>query len=173
MRPLWLLFLMVVTVTATSDKPILIIVSYDAFRYNYVDRNLTEYMAFLKQYGTSARFIRNIFPTKTFPNHHSIATGVYPEVHGVVGNSFYDPDLKKTVGISDPKNMYNYNPDALPIWVSMIKYFIIAKVLVKIISYGFNLKYFPLILFINELWKKYFEVIFKNVNKGLSLGYCI
>lgn len=31
------------------------------------------------------------FPTKTFPNHYSIVTGLYPESHGIVANQFYDP----------------------------------------------------------------------------------
>ena len=38
------------------------------------------------------------FPTKTFPNHYSIATGLYPDHHGLVNNSFYAPDLDLFTG---------------------------------------------------------------------------
>src|SRR5690606_16095336 len=43
------------------------------------------------------------YPSKTFPNHYTIATGLYPESHGIVDNGAYDPsispqfeDFKKT-----------------------------------------------------------------------------
>jgi predicted AlkP superfamily pyrophosphatase or phosphodiesterase len=31
----------------------------------------------------------------TFPNHWTLATGLYPESHGIVANEFYDPALEK------------------------------------------------------------------------------
>ncbi len=42
-----------------------------------------------------------VFPTKTFPNHYSIVTGLYPAEHGIVGNSMYDPELDDTFTIRD------------------------------------------------------------------------
>lgn len=111
-----LIILSISCVLSISDHPILIVVSYDAFRYNYFNKNATPFLVQLKTEGTTVDYLTNIFPTKTFPNHHSIATGVYPEIHGVVGNSFYDPQLQRTVNIS--AEMYNYNNDKiLPIWV--------------------------------------------------------
>lgn len=41
------------------------------------------------------------YPTKTFPNHYSIATGLYPDHHGIVQNSFYDPNLDRTFRMGD------------------------------------------------------------------------
>ncbi|KAI8968546.1 alkaline-phosphatase-like protein [Mycotypha africana] len=35
------------------------------------------------------------FPSITFPNHWTLATGLYPEAHGIVANEFYDPALKE------------------------------------------------------------------------------
>lgn len=61
-------------VTGKSDQ-ILIVVSYDAFRNEYFDRNVTNYMNELRFNNTYSDYMRNVFPTKTFPNHHSIATG--------------------------------------------------------------------------------------------------
>lgn len=108
------LFSYVYTVT---QHPLLIIVSYDAFRYNYFAKNATPYMLNLKNEGTTADYLVNVFPTKTFPNHHSIATGVYPETHGVVGNNFYDPKLKRLVEMS--YEMYHYTDEIVPIWVRL------------------------------------------------------
>lgn len=103
-------------VLSVSQHPVLIVVSYDAFRYNFFAKGLTPHMSSLRKEGTYAEYLENVFPTKTFPNHHSIATGIYPETHGVVDNLFYDPKLHKTVKIS--AEMYNYNENVLPIWVS-------------------------------------------------------
>lgn len=36
------------------------------------------------------------YPSLTFPNHYTIVTGLYPEHHGIVANSFWDPDRKQT-----------------------------------------------------------------------------
>jgi predicted AlkP superfamily pyrophosphatase or phosphodiesterase len=45
------------------------------------------------------------FPTKTFPNHYSIITGLYPESHGIVGNVFYDPELNRQFSLYDSVGM--------------------------------------------------------------------
>lgn len=114
---IFLCCLLFLSVHSVSDQPILIIISYDAFRYNYFDKNATPFLSEIRKKGTTADYLVNVFPTKTFPNHHSIATGVYPEVHGVVGNEMYDPITKKKITILNPE-MYNYNKNLLPIWVS-------------------------------------------------------
>ncbi|XP_065160504.1 bis(5'-adenosyl)-triphosphatase enpp4-like isoform X2 [Atheta coriaria] len=101
-------------VTCISQHPVLIVVSYDAFRYNYFEKNGSLYMDKLRKEGTYADYMLNVFPTKTFPNHHSIATGLYPESHGVVGNSFYDPKLKRVIKMSE--EMWRFRDDIIPIW---------------------------------------------------------
>lgn len=73
-------------------------------------------MELIRHKGVYADYLTNVFPTKTFPNHHSIATGLYAEVHGVIGNSFYDPEYKKI--IKQGFEMYHYNDHIKPIWVS-------------------------------------------------------
>ncbi|XP_017786314.1 PREDICTED: bis(5'-adenosyl)-triphosphatase enpp4-like [Nicrophorus vespilloides] len=102
-------------VVSVSQHPVLLIVSYDAFRYNYFDKNGSRYMEKLRKEGTYADYMINVFPTKTFPNHHSIATGLFAESHGVVDNSFHDPKLKEFISIKNEK-MWHYNDDILPIW---------------------------------------------------------
>ncbi|XP_076297014.1 bis(5'-adenosyl)-triphosphatase enpp4 isoform X1 [Lasioglossum baleicum] len=97
-----------------SQHPKLLVVSYDAFRYDYFNRNLTPFMNKLKHESTHADYIRNIFVTKTFPNHHSMATGLYAESHGVVDSEYYDPVSGNTTKFS--YNLYHYNNGVLPIW---------------------------------------------------------
>lgn len=97
-----------------KNHDVLIIISYDAFRNEYFQRNLTNNMLKFKRSGTTANYINNIFPTKTFPNHHTIATGLYPEVHGVLGNTLYDNILGP---LSLSYNLYHYRDDIEPIWV--------------------------------------------------------
>lgn len=98
-----------------SPHPILIIVSYDGFRHDYLQANNTPNLLKLRQQGTYAEYVHSVFPTKSFPNHFTIATGLYPETHGVVGNSFYDPDLKKIVKIEP--DMFSQKKDVIPIWL--------------------------------------------------------
>lgn len=89
--------------------------SYDAFRNEYFDRNVTDFTNSLRHNFTSAKFLRNVFPTKTFPNHHSIATGVYPEDHGVMANKLFDFTLQRPLNYS--YELFHYEGKIKPIWI--------------------------------------------------------
>ncbi|KAJ9598240.1 hypothetical protein L9F63_011061, partial [Diploptera punctata] len=58
--------------------------------------------------------MRNVFITKTFTNHHSIATGLYAETHGVLGNSVYDPKYKKVLNYG--YDLWHFTEEITPIW---------------------------------------------------------
>ncbi|XP_053678141.1 DDB1- and CUL4-associated factor 6-like [Anopheles nili] len=96
-----------------GEAPVLIIVSYDGFRTEYLQRNSTSYMNELRHNGTTSAYLRNVFPTKTFPNHHSIATGVYPNVHGVLSSTLYD---SQQGDLNYSYELYHFNPTIMPIW---------------------------------------------------------
>ena len=69
-------------------------ISFDGFRSDYLDWYNTPNMdEFMKERVRSEGLIP-IFVSKTFPNHYSIATGLYAENHGLIGNNFYDPILE-------------------------------------------------------------------------------
>ena len=73
------------------QKPSLVIVSFDGVRADYLDRfDLPNFRRVMTR-GARARSMRPVFPTITFPNHYSLVTGLYPEHHGIVENSFFDP----------------------------------------------------------------------------------
>ena len=82
-----------------EKEPIVILISLDGFRYDYVERfkpqNLTQFIS----EGVAAESMMPSFPSKTFPNHYTIATGLKPEHHGLVDNSFYDPEKNLTYAI--------------------------------------------------------------------------
>ena len=69
----------------------MILISLDGYRWDYTDRFKPENLVEFIQEGTAAAAMVPSFPTKTFPNHYTIATGMLPENHGLVNNTFYDP----------------------------------------------------------------------------------
>ncbi|XP_068207245.1 venom phosphodiesterase-like isoform X2 [Palaemon carinicauda] len=72
-------------------QPPLILVSMDGFRAEYLIRGLTPTIAALARKGVRAPYMKPSYPTITFPNHYTIATGLYPPAHGIVANKFFDP----------------------------------------------------------------------------------
>lgn len=103
-------------VWGVSKHSALLVISYDAFRYDFINKSITPHLFELREHGTYADYLNNIFPTKTFPNHHSIATGLYAETHGVIGNHAYDFVSRKFLSVHDYE-MYHFNENIEPIWV--------------------------------------------------------
>lgn len=58
----------------TKLEPALMIVSYDGFKPEYLNWNKTPNFEKFRETGTSTEFLMPVFPTKTFPNHFTIAT---------------------------------------------------------------------------------------------------
>lgn len=75
---------------AEKRAPITILVSIDAFRADYLQRGLTPNLSALAHQGISAA-MRPSFPTKTFPNHYALVTGLRPDRNGIVANKMEDP----------------------------------------------------------------------------------
>lgn len=83
--------------------PTTLIISLDGFRADFLQRGLTPRLNAFVQEGVSPRFMLPSFPSVTFPNHYTLATGLYPESHGVVGNTFWDPELAADFYYTDPE----------------------------------------------------------------------
>jgi predicted AlkP superfamily pyrophosphatase or phosphodiesterase len=89
---------------AQLSKPYVVLVSLDGFRYDYAQRYGAKHLLALAARGASAsKGMLPVFPSLTFPNHYTIVTGLYPDHHGIVANSFYDPARKEKYSVSDPK----------------------------------------------------------------------
>jgi predicted AlkP superfamily pyrophosphatase or phosphodiesterase len=71
-------------------KPTVILISLDGFRYDYLDKFNPPTLKKLAKDGVRAKWMIPSFPTKTFPNHYTIATGLYPSHNGIVENNVYD-----------------------------------------------------------------------------------
>jgi len=76
---------------AQQDKPYVLLISLDGFRYDYPERDHAANLLALGKSGVRAKALIPSFPTTTFPNHFTIVTGLYPAHHGIVDNSFWDP----------------------------------------------------------------------------------
>jgi predicted AlkP superfamily pyrophosphatase or phosphodiesterase len=76
------------------DKPYLVLISLDGFRWDYQDLYDTPALDRIADNGVRAERMIPVFPTLTFPNHYSIATGLFPANHRLIGNTF--PNKSRT-----------------------------------------------------------------------------
>ena len=103
-------------------QPTVILVSLDGFRYDYLNRYRPANLNSLAASGVRARWMIPSFPSKTFPNHYTIATGLYPQDHGIVENNIYDPVFKAVFTLSDRQEVENGRWWlGEPIWVTAEK----------------------------------------------------
>ena len=81
---------------AQLDKHYVVLVSLDGFRYDYPKLYGASHLLAIGKRGASAPDgMIPSYPSLTFPNHYTLVTGLYPEHHGIVANSFYDPARKQ------------------------------------------------------------------------------
>ncbi len=81
-----------------------VLVSLDGFRFDYVDEHGAPHIKALAAAGATApEGMYPSYPSITFPNHLTLVTGLYPEHHGIVANSFYDPARGASYAMRDSK----------------------------------------------------------------------
>lgn len=98
----------------TAEKPYVLLISFDGLRWDlpakFQMKNLEKFGA----EGVKAKFLKPSYPSKTFPNHYSIVTGLYPDHHGIINNKFIDPKTQKAFALNiDAKfdgSFYGGNP---------------------------------------------------------------
>ncbi|WP_444820492.1 alkaline phosphatase family protein [Thermophagus sp. OGC60D27] len=78
-----------------------VMLSLDGFRWDYSTMYHTPVLDSIAQNGTKAKTLIPSFPTKTFPNHYSIVTGLYPDHHGLINNNFFNTAIGREYKISD------------------------------------------------------------------------
>ena len=93
--------------TYPQNGKYIILISFDAFRWDYPDRGLTPNLDFIKNNGVKALSLKPCFPSKTFPNHYSIVTGLYPQNHGIIANNIMDPANGNIFKLSDTSAVRN------------------------------------------------------------------
>ena len=74
------------------DAPYVVLISFDGFRHDYMEMHDAPNFQRVAASGVRADAMIPAFPTKTFPTHYTVATGMYAENHGLVGNRYWDPE---------------------------------------------------------------------------------
>lgn len=101
-----------------QQKPYVIMISADGFRYDFADKYQAENLLTLREQGVEAESMLPSFPSKTFPNHYTIVTGMYPARHGLINNNFYDPQRKESYSMRDRDKVEDGSwYGGLPLWV--------------------------------------------------------
>ncbi len=103
---------------AAQNAHYVVLVSLDGFRWDYAKRDGATHLLALGKKGVWApEGMIPSYPSLTFPNHFTIVTGLYPEHHGLVANSFYDETKQARYAINDPQAVTDGSWYAgLPIW---------------------------------------------------------
>ncbi|SMO93322.1 ectonucleotide pyrophosphatase/phosphodiesterase [Gracilimonas mengyeensis] len=110
------------TPSTQTEPNKLLLVSFDGFRVDYLSKTDTPNFDKLVSSGVVSEGMIPIFPSKTFPNHYAIATGLYPENSGFVGNNMYDAEMGKSFSIGNREAVENadwYGGE--PIWNTLEK----------------------------------------------------
>lgn len=107
------LALLLAPALARAGEPTVILLSLDGVRHDYPDLGDFPALARMAREGARAEGLVPVFPSLTFPNHVSLATGTYPDRHGIVANSFLDRR----------RGLFHYSGDASwieaePLWVA-------------------------------------------------------
>ncbi|XP_006885086.1 PREDICTED: ectonucleotide pyrophosphatase/phosphodiesterase family member 3-like [Elephantulus edwardii] len=102
------------------DLPPVILFSMDGFRAEYLQtwHTLMPNINKLKTCGIHSKYMRAVYPTKTFPNHYTIVTGLYPESHGIIDNNMYDVNLNKNFSLSSSEQKNSAWWGGQPIWLT-------------------------------------------------------
>ena len=98
-----------------------VIISLDGSRWDYADYYDMPFFDSLATVGVKARMEAS-FPSSTFPNHYTMATGLVPDHHGLVNNSFWNPDTEHGYSLGDPESRYDpryYGGE--PVWITAQK----------------------------------------------------
>jgi len=101
-----------------ESRHYVVLVSLDGFGWDYAKRdNAAHLLALAKQGVWAPQGMLPSYPSLTFPNHFTIVTGLYPEHHGIVANSFIDPARGARYSYSDPQSAYDGSwYGGVPLW---------------------------------------------------------
>jgi len=93
---------------AQSPSASVVLIGLDGFHPSYLERPSSPHLRDLARSGVRARWLIPVFPTLTFPNFYSMATGLYPDHHGIVSNTMVDSDLghfapRDSAAMHDPR----------------------------------------------------------------------
>uniref|UniRef100_A0A671Q4R1 Ectonucleotide pyrophosphatase/phosphodiesterase family member 5-like n=1 Tax=Sinocyclocheilus anshuiensis TaxID=1608454 RepID=A0A671Q4R1_9TELE len=102
-----------------DEQSQLLLVSFDGFRWDYVNRVPTPNFRALMDEGVQVEQVENTYITKTYPNHYTLVTGLHAETHGIVANEMYDPIHNRSFSM-EGSEVYDawWWEEAVPLWVT-------------------------------------------------------
>jgi predicted AlkP superfamily pyrophosphatase or phosphodiesterase len=104
--------------TRQQQKPYVILISADGFRYDLADKYQAKHLQQLRSNGVAAKAMTPSYPSLTFPNHYTLVTGLYPSHHGLVDNSFYDKKRNESYRLGNRKAVEDSSwYGGTPLWV--------------------------------------------------------
>lgn len=154
-----------VNTPAQQRKPYVILISFDGMKPEYLQRIDLPNFERVMQRGVRSVGMIPTYPSKTFPNHYSIVTGMHAETHGIVGNRFFDPARGASYAMSDTLAVWDgswYRGE--PIWVTAEKQGMVAASFFWVASEA------PIKGVSPTFWKKYSTRVpnFERVDTVLS-----
>jgi len=110
LRTFFFLVLLLPTLVLSEDN-LVIVISMDGLRHDYPEISTSGGFEFIKKNGLEADSLIPVYQSTTYPAHVSMATGVHPNKHGILHNSFFDKE----------RGHYSYSPesdwiDVRPVW---------------------------------------------------------
>lgn len=107
------------TAQQEAERTPLLLISIDGLKPSDVNKTDTPVLDMLTANGTVAESMIPVFPSSTFPNHYSLATGLYTNSTGVISNTMFDPEMERWFRLSDRSAVGDgrwYGGE--PIWVT-------------------------------------------------------
>ncbi len=118
---LLILTLFSASIVAQDRNPV-VLISIDGFMSDYFERTETPNFDLIIEEGVLADYLIPVFPTLTFTNHYSIVTGLYPENHGILSNTMYDPEWDVTFSLGNREELVKGRwYEGEPLWVTAEK----------------------------------------------------
>jgi predicted AlkP superfamily pyrophosphatase or phosphodiesterase len=106
-------------VASAAERPILILVSLDGWRWDYLARFKPPALTGLAARGVVSEGLVPSFPSKTFPNHYTLVTGLYPGRHGIVSNNMRDSALPGMFSLGNDEVQKDTRWwGGIPLWVT-------------------------------------------------------
>jgi len=115
--------------TPDSDKRVVILVGLDGFRWDYLEKFQPPNLTRLAREGVRAERMIPAFPSLTFPNFYTLATGLRPERHGIIANTFFDPEFNATFSLGSPSVQEGRWWGGEPVWLTAEKQGLLAACL--------------------------------------------
>lgn len=108
-------------VKASPQQHRTVIISLDGCRWDYPELYDMPSIDEIGHDGVKA-IMKPSFPSVTFPNHYTLATGLVPDHHGIIANTFYDKESGLTFSLGNHETKSNPRFwGGEPIWITAQK----------------------------------------------------